>query len=176
MRDILKLAELIFSILIGLISFAFKIIAFLFKCVVWLCGARGGKPFCGRVRAVDGDSLVLVQGGDELKIRLHGIDAPEYDQPEGPDSARMLHALVNRRDVTIHPISRDRYNRLVAKVVLPNGDDVGREMVRRGMAIAEMRHSSKYSTDQNFARKNFLGFWATGGIIEPAIWRRNRNS
>jgi endonuclease YncB( thermonuclease family) len=38
----------------------------------------------------DGDSLRLVRGNEELKIRLCGIDSPELDQPLGIESRDYL--------------------------------------------------------------------------------------
>jgi hypothetical protein len=38
----------------------------------------------------DGDTLRLVRGNEELKIRLCGIDSPELDQPLGIESRDYL--------------------------------------------------------------------------------------
>ena len=38
-------------------------------------------------RVVDGDTIVLM---DRTRVRLHGIDAPERDQPYGPMATAAL--------------------------------------------------------------------------------------
>ena len=44
-------------------------------------------------RVVDGDTIELSDG---TRVRLHGIDTPEYDQPYGRASTRELNRLLGR--------------------------------------------------------------------------------
>ncbi|MFZ3585020.1 thermonuclease family protein [Loktanella sp. DJP18] len=173
MRDIIKIITTLFRVGFALMGFAFKVLVFLLGLLFKLGGITPAS-FEAAVRVVDGDSLVATPNGTEIKIRLHGIDAPEYDQPEGPAATAMLRSLVRGETVTIHPVDRDRYDRLVARVTLADGTDVGREMVRRGMAIALMHHNKNYSYDQHQAQSDRAGFWASGGIVAPSAWRQAR--
>ncbi len=71
-----------------------------------------------------------------LTIRLHGIDAPESDQPLGPAATKALRSLVEGRPLEIEPIEQsDAYDRMVAKVFV-HGDDVNARMVETGYAWA----------------------------------------
>ena len=44
-------------------------------------------------RVTDGDTIVLM---DRTRVRLHGIDAPERDQPYGPIATAALEYMVAR--------------------------------------------------------------------------------
>ncbi len=65
----------------------------------------------------------------EHKIRLAGIDAPERKQAYGLASRKHLASIVARQQVTIEYQKRDRYGRIVGKVLL-DGIDVCLEQVK----------------------------------------------
>ncbi len=44
---------------------------------------------------VDGDTIVLM---DKTRVRLHGIDTPERDQPYGKQATGALDALIETQD------------------------------------------------------------------------------
>ena len=48
-------------------------------------------------RVTDGDTIVLM---DRTRVRLHGIDAPERDQPSGPIATAALEYMVARAGIT----------------------------------------------------------------------------
>ena len=52
------------------------------------------------------------------RIRLAGIDAPEKNQPYGDVSTQGLIELVSGKTVTIEYKKRDRYERIVGKVLV----------------------------------------------------------
>lgn len=65
----------------------------------------------------DGDTLRVVCGGEELKIRMCGIDAPETDQPGGIESRDYLRSLLpDNQPVAVVRVETDRYGRTVAEV------------------------------------------------------------
>jgi endonuclease YncB( thermonuclease family) len=88
----------------------------------------------GRVVSVaNGDTLtVLDQDREQHKVRLSGIDAPEKSQPFGQRSKQSLSDLSYGRSVSVEWRKRDRYRRIVGKV-LEGGRDVNFEQVRRGV-------------------------------------------
>ncbi len=79
----------------------------------------------GRViRVANGDTVtVLDHWKTQHKIRLQGIDAPERGQPYGKASGKHLSGLVAGRFVVVEYEKRDRYGRVVGKVLL-SGEDV----------------------------------------------------
>ena len=88
----------------------------------------------------DGDTLTaLTDDKRQLKVRLHGIDAPELGQPFGQASKRALSDLVFGKQVTLHTTGTDRYKRTLAHVTVGN-IEVGTQMIATGHAW----HYSRY--------------------------------
>ena len=51
-----------------------------------------------------------------IRVRLHGVDAPERDQPSGREASEWLRQRVQDREVLLEPVTQDRYERMVAIV------------------------------------------------------------
>lgn len=125
------------------------------------------KSFSGRAYVIDGDTLAF---GD-TRVRLFGIDAPEMGQTQGPAAKYFLLNAMRSQTLTVHPLDTDHYGRIIAKVTLPNGDDLGELMVSQGYALAYTRFGRDYATTQRQARRANMGLWASGGIQDPASYR-----
>ena len=146
------------------------------------------------VKIADGDTVTIVDdSGKKHRIRLAGIDAPEKNQPYGDISTQGLNILVSGRIVTIEYEKRDRYKRIVGKVLVdPPGEvfcmaldcvkkiDAGLEQIKRGLAW----HYKKYQGEQSVedrgtygeaevgARDKLLGLWKSNEPMAPWEWRR----
>src|SRR5262245_53157178 len=104
-------------------------------------GAESGRfTLRGSVsKVVDGDTIdVRLVGGRRERVRLIGIDTPELGSAQcfgtqARTRARQL-ALGKKVRLVGDPTqdTRDRYRRLLAYVVLPNGRDVGRQLIADG--------------------------------------------
>lgn len=125
----------------------------------------------GRVTVNDGDSLTI---GTE-RIRLRGIDAPEFDQtcrldsgdyPCGRRSREALAALIAGRPVSCSGSQRDKYDRLLAVCSATDGRDLNRSQVEAGWAVAY----GAYEAEQDAARRQRVGMWA-GSFDRPRDWR-----
>ena len=65
----------------------------------------------------DGDTItVLTAAKKQVKVRLHGIDAPETGQDFGSRAKQAASELAFGKTVTIRPRDTDRYGRTVAEV------------------------------------------------------------
>lgn len=82
----------------------------------------------------DGDTITDIRGRTPIKVRLHGIDAPEAGQDYGSVAKQAASTLAFGKTVTVHPVDTDRYGRTVAEITLPEGRSFNHEMVRVGMA------------------------------------------
>lgn len=131
----------------------------------------------GPARLIDGDTVAV---GDVV-VRLHGIDAPENDQPcvdAGGDWACGLWArdelgrLIGDGPVTCTVIETDRYGRAVAQCLGSRGD-LGAAMVLAGAAVAYRRYSLAYVGQEEAARQARRGVWRAEGVglLMPAEWR-----
>ena len=75
------------------------------------------------VRVTDGDTIVVLDANNaQHKIRLTGIDAPERKQAYGTKSKEHLSGSVAGKFVVVEYDKRDRYERILGKVLLSNED------------------------------------------------------
>ena len=133
-------------------------------------------PRATTAHAIDGDSLMW----GEVEMRLHGIDAPELHQlcttrngerwACGRAAKKWLRKLLRRGPVTCRRVTTDRYGRMVG-ICMVNGRDIGRAMVRAGLAVAYVRYSRRYVADERAARAARRGIWQ-GHFTLPHLWRR----
>lgn len=132
-----------------------------------------GDVLSGRVTVIDGDGIVTKLDGYKVSIRLHGIDAPETDQPGGRQARRHLERLIGRDDVTVTLMDGpDRYGRWIGHVQ-NQAVDVNARMVADGHAWAyEQYGGRKYRHLQRLAERAGLGLWRDRDPIPPWEFRR----
>ncbi len=128
------------------------------------------------VKVVDGDTLDIdIPDGKHksTRIRLIGIDTPETKSPNtgvmyfGPEATEYAKtkALGNPVKIYLDTISdtRDKYNRLLAYIQLPDGTYLNEILISEGYAYAylQFRHSFyyKYTQLEVAARRNKKGLW-----------------
>jgi endonuclease YncB( thermonuclease family) len=86
------------------------------------------------VKIADGDTVtILDESNRQHKVRLVGIDAPERKQPFGTVSRQHLAGLVFGKTVAMRWQKRDRYQRILGKVLV-DGQDVNLEQIKAGLA------------------------------------------
>lgn len=129
----------------------------------------------GEARVVDGDTLRI----EGIRVRLHGIDAPETRQVCGPSEANwacghiatlQLQEMTDGQPVTCKGSKQDRYGRKIAVCYV--GDvDLNAHMVRSGWALAYRRYAKDYIGEEEQARAESRGMWR-GPFDKPWSWRR----
>ena len=128
------------------------------------------RQLAGEPMINDGDSITLK--GE--RIRLRGIDAPEYMQtcerdgvtyPCGRLSREALARLAKNGPVNCSGWERDRYGRLLATCTA-GGIELNRRQVEEGWAVAY----GNYRDAEESARERGLGIWA-GSFERPRDWR-----
>ena len=126
------------------------------------------------VRVKDGDTITVRSGGAEVDIRLADIDAPESDQPLGPEARQALQSLLEGREAELGLVGGDAYRRIVARVSA-GGIDVNAEMVRRGLAwvLRDYDPAPELIPLENSARAAARGLWADAQPVPPWVWRRS---
>ena len=85
----------------------------------------------GRAYVIDGDTIVI----QKIKIRLAGIDAPELDQPWGRKSKWEMVRICKGQTITVSLTGETSYDRLVGTCYLPDGRDIGAEIIKAGLAL-----------------------------------------
>lgn len=131
----------------------------------------------GQIRVIDGDTIDV--GG--VRVRLHGIDAPEASQTCENDQgvvwncgawvSRQVRAQFQGKQARCEALDTDRYNRIVARCSVA-GQDMGTALVAQGLAFAYRRYSMEYDLIEKQAAAADRGLW-TMQVQEPAAFRRD---
>lgn len=128
------------------------------------------KTLGGQAVVNDGDSLTL--GGE--RIRLRGIDAPEFSQtcmragqsyPCGRESRQALQQAIKSGRIACEGWERDKFDRLLA-VCKAGAVDLNRRQVETGWAISY----GDYFDLERQAKAAGRGLWA-GEFERPRDWR-----
>lgn len=137
--------------------------------------AWADNPTEGLVVSVhDGDTLTVLVGKQQIKVRLVEIDAPELRQPFGNRSEQSLAELCFQVTAKVELIAKDRYGRSVGKVECA-GMDAGAHQVALGMAWVYDRYSKPGSPLyrlQDGAKAARRGLWVDNDPVPPWEWRR----
>lgn len=133
------------------------------------------EPGSYKVKTVlDGDTIIVDMQGTDETVRFIGIDTPETHKPDnpvecyGPNASEHTKKRIgdNRvRLVADHlTTNRDRYNRLLRYVILPDGKNLNSELVEQGYAFAyafPFAESQKFAQSQKQAKSQKLGLWGS---------------
>lgn len=131
---------------------------------------------------VDGDTIAVNMNGASERIRLIGVDTPETHDPRKPVQCYGLAAaaytkqLIGLSSVRLEadPLStnRDRYNRLLRYVYLPDGRLVNAEIIKNGYGFAYLSFpftkSDEFHNYELEARRQNLGLWKNCEPTEKA--------
>jgi endonuclease YncB( thermonuclease family) len=133
--------------------------------------------FAAKVVGVDdGDTItVLTAAKERVKIRLHRIDAPEAGQDFGDRAKRMASELAFGKEVMVRERDKDRFGRVIAEIILPDGKSLNREMVRGKMAWWYKRYAPGDREPERLqaeAKAAKRGLWSQPDPTPPWEWRR----
>lgn len=151
--------------------------------------------FTGKVVAVaDGDTITVLRGQEQVKVRLSGIDAPERKQPYGERARQSMINLVFGKQVFVEERKLDRYGRTVGLVrVAPNDCkksdcaktlDSSMAMLTTGLAWHYKRFEAEqpeeergqYSFAEDEARAKKAGLWRDSNPVAPWDWRAEKKA
>jgi endonuclease YncB( thermonuclease family) len=144
------------------------------------CTAALAHTLEGRVVGVsDGDTVTLLDGLNvRHRIRLAGIDAPENAQAYGGASTRHLSGMVFGESVAVEYEKRDRYGRIVGKIVM-DGRDASLEQLKAGLAWHYKQYQREqsradrtaYAASEREAQQAHAGLWRDADPVAPWAWR-----
>jgi micrococcal nuclease len=131
-------------------------------------------------KVVDADTIDVKLASGPIRIRLHGIDAPERNQPWGNEATAFLSGKILNQIVELEPFQQDRYERMIA-IVYQGDVNVNTELVRLGHAWAFRKYLKRKDTIfcefEAEARSGRLGLWALprGERIAPWEYRKRKS-
>lgn len=118
-------------------------------------------------RVVDGDTAEVRGWISSYRIRLAGIDAPEWKQPHGYEAYLALCALMEQRYVLIMPKQVDVYRRTLCSA-FAGARSVSCHMALAGHAWGTSVLTVLLSVPPRLGRR---GLWAHPKPVEPRVWR-----
>jgi micrococcal nuclease len=141
------------------------------------------------VHFVDGDTIVVSMNGRDETIRFIGVDTPETHKPNtpvqcyGPAAAAFTKNTIGDQRVrlSLDPDSsnRDRYNRLLRYVYLPDGTLLNKKLIETGNGFYypyfPFTKSGEFERAQASAQAAHRGVWGNckpiptdrGGYTSP---------
>lgn len=137
-----------------------------------------GRPLW-RVETVhDGDTVTcLDERNRPQKIRLLGIDSPEFGQPYGEESRAALARKLSGGRVRVEGNARDQHGRLLGTLWIDDRN-INRELVAEGAAwvFGGFRPDPDLLDAETAARAARRGLWADPHPQMPSDWRREHPS
>lgn len=143
--------------------------------VLLLPPAALATSFSGKVvKVLDGDTIDVLHNNKPERIRLNGIDAPEKAQAYGQKSKEFVLDLAALKLVTVTVSAIDRYGRSIGEVILPDGRNLNRELVRFGYAwwYRQYSHDATLGALEDEARAAHRGLWQDREPMAPWAWRK----
>ena len=139
---------------------------FLAALLLLISAQTNAATITGRVVKVsDGDTITVLEGTTQYKIRLMGIDAPERAQPFGNRSKIALANNIAGKTVEAEYNKKDRYQRIIGKVTYM-GYGINLRQIELGMAW----HYKQYEREQDvedrskYAQAEYLAQRGKGGV------------
>lgn len=138
------------------------------------CPDLSWADFVARVVTVhEGDRLTIRHNGRNETIYLKDIDCPDPKQPYGKEAKHATAAYVGNRDVVVRGLIRDKQGRVSAEIFLHDGRNVGREILKEGLAWWQRSTSSNSSFEviEQLAKASGKGLWADANPVPPWKWK-----
>ena len=131
-----------------------------------------------KIVIVDGDSFAI----GTRKLRLDGIDAPEYDQicndqdgapwPCGRVARAAMEKMLFEPSLSCEAEYHDRYARSLATCHTSQSPDIAAIQVRDGLAVSnDFNGMRAYGSEEDAARAAKRGIWR-GKFDLPSAWRK----
>lgn len=126
-------------------------------------------------RVVDGDTVRVMRDGQEIVVRLIGIDTPETVAPDrpvecfGPEASARTQQLAEGARVWLEydevTGETDKYDRILAYVWLTPDTMLNEELVREGYAIERTyqegyRYQDRLRAAEDAAQARGAGLWS----------------
>lgn len=153
-----------------------------------LRGTPGALPRVKVEHVIDGDTVIVSQSLDEVRLRLYSIDCPESGQPWGSTATAGLVKLIGGRYVHMEQHGVDKHGRTLATIYVRDRDDsewinVNERMVTLGHAWVmrkyydrlPKRRKDQLNRLERWARSKRVGLWRTPNPMPPWRWRNQHN-
>lgn len=121
----------------------------------------------------DGDTITVTMNGKEERVRFIGVDTPETKDPRKPvqcfgkAASEFTKNLIGNNPVRLEAdpenTNRDRYNRLLRYIYLPDGTLVNAKIIEEGYGFAytsfPFSKKEEFKALERIAREQNRGLW-----------------
>ena len=121
------------------------------------------------IRCLDGDSIILKIEGEEVEVRLLGIDCPELLDPFGNDAKRFSESILKKGNKIIiekdlKADEYDKYNRLLVWLFVDD-ELLQYQLIKEGLAKTryiydDYTYAQGLFDLQEIAKANKIGLWS----------------
>ena len=156
--------------------------------IIFIFGSSFANATVGKISVygvVDGDSLLARANRDDkgpkMKIRLWGIDSPEWDQHFSKESKKFMKKMIQGRYVKIESKGYDKYGRLLAVIYLDNSKTLNLLSIEKGYAwvhkyYCDEKICDKWLLAEDNAKKSRKGLWQNDNPVAPWIWKNKEKN
>lgn len=128
-------------------------------------------------KIIDGDTIVVKYKEQKVKVRLWGIDTPEYYQAYSKVAKKYTAQLVGNATVRLEVKDWDDYGRMVAIVTMGDKRLLNEELLKAGLAWVHIYYCKEVICDKWYgyerqARQKKIGLWRDKSPIAPWVWKR----
>jgi len=138
------------------------------------------------VTVLDGDTyLGIGRNGKQYRLRLSGCDCPEWGQPLAEEASGTVRDWLQGNWVRVRLRGRDKYERHIAQIRLPDGRDLAGALLLAGLAFPMPGRFSFRALRARAARRGVWGQWRrrmpwesasrSGGWLAK-LWHRRKLS
>ena len=138
-----------------------------------------GQPafadFSAKVMEIEGgDTIILWHNNRTEKIRLNGVVCPDKTQPYGGQAKRFTSFMIQNKDVTVRVVGKDQNGSTIGDVLLQDGQELNKELVKEGLAWWDRKPSTNQSLGQleEIAKAEKRGLWADPHPVPPWEWKK----
>jgi endonuclease YncB( thermonuclease family) len=137
----------------------------------------------------DGDTIVVDMNGVNETVRFIGVDTPETHDPRKPvmcygqEASDYTKKMIGKNRVRLQSDSldtnRDRYNRLLRYIYLPDGTLVNAKLIAEGYGLDypyfPFEKAQEFKDDESRAKQAGNGLWSACQIITESDGSRHTN-
>lgn len=147
-----------------------------------IASSQVALAFTGKVVGIaDGDTITVLNDRQSIKVRLYGIDCPEKRQDFGSKAKQFVSDRAFGKQVEVLPIDKDRFDRTVGVVILPDGSNLNEELLKAGFAwvyskYCRLSFCSDWKGMERTAQQSQTGLWSHENPTSPWEYRKGVRS
>jgi endonuclease YncB( thermonuclease family) len=150
---------------------------FLFFLLSPLSGEAGNSRIAKVEGIIDGDTILVSYKSRSIKVRLWGIDTPEFHQAYSKSAKKFTTQLVRDSSVYLQIKDWDDYGRMVAVVTMADNRCLNEELLKAGLAWVHIYYCTesiceKWYNYERQARQKQIGLWRDKSPTPPWVWKR----